>query len=155
MNIPERLWRVAKGHWTLASEQFRTVEEKIAEADAYKELADALKKASEGISGRRGDTSAGPAVETSNPTPDPPATLQPRDPLEACYALLQVDPSCDLATLESARARRLQEIDVEGAPEGSPDRINRQARREVVEAAYDRLRDLLNPTETRFERLEF
>lgn len=160
MSIPDRLWRVARGHWNLASEQFRSVEEKLAEADAYKELADALSKAKGAFQPQRdtatGAVSAGAGAGTQGLPSDPAVTtLSPRDPLDACYALLQVSPGCDLATLERAHQGRLTEINVEGAPEGSPERTNRAARRDVVNAAYERLRDLLNPTETRFEHLEF
>lgn len=152
MSIPERLWRVVKGHVSLAQEKsagdrYAAVEEKIdaraAEAAAYRELSDALRVAD------LGEQSA-PSTKSRPASPD-----RAIDPLQACYELLQVKPGVDLAGLEAAHQARLTELPVERYPAGSADRAVMESRRQAVGIAYDRLRDHLNPVETRFERLEF
>ena len=148
MSIPERLWRVVRGQWLLASEALSDVDARLAEAAAYQELADALR-------------AARPAPVTGRATP-PGALPQPapprpegHDPLEACYALLQMDPAGGLPALEAAYEARLAELRPDRYAPGSPERAALEARRSAVEAAYEKLRDALNTTETRFERLEF
>jgi flagellar biosynthesis/type III secretory pathway protein FliH len=149
LSIPERLWRVVKGHWVRTGDRLDSLEAQAAEAAAYQELADALRHA--------------PRVEAI-PLPDGPRVLPPpapptrtgrHDPLEACYELLKLQPEADLSALEKAYQERLAEIRPERYPEGSPERSVQEGRRAAVEAAYEKLRDALNPTETRFERLEF
>jgi curved DNA-binding protein CbpA len=71
------------------------------------------------------------------------------------YALLQVAPGADLATVDAAYEARLEETRPERFPEGSPERAGAQRRKAAIEAAYERVRDALNTTETRFEKLEF
>ena len=47
------------------------------------------------------------------------------------------------------------ELQPEAFPHGSSERDERVSRRLAVTAAYERLRDAINTTETRFEKLEF
>jgi hypothetical protein len=148
MSIPERLWRVVKGRWAMSDDRFGDPSEQLAAADAYQELADVLRHAP-------------PPAAVSTPQGTsvlPPPGAAPagqHDPLEACYALLSVSPGCDLRALEEAYETRMDEIRPEDAAAGSPERAALEARRSAVQAAYDKLRDTLNPTETRFEHLEF
>lgn len=147
MSIPERLWRVAKGHWDLAKER---IEDVSARADAYQELADALKQPS--------PPAAAPTTRPASSTSTPAASPTPAghfDPLDAAYELLKVQPGTDLAAVEAAYQARITEIRPEQYAEGSVERAAVTARRAAVEAAYQKVRDALNPTETRFERLEF
>lgn len=145
MSIPERLWRVVKGQWALASEKIGDAQ---ARADAYEELAEAIREAPPVR------VEPGPGGTPVLPNAAPPVSGR-HDPLDAAYLLLKIAPGADLQTLEQARQARLDEIHPEYYPEGSPERAAQQARRKAVEAAYNRLRDALNPVETRFERLEF
>jgi hypothetical protein len=145
MSIPERLWRVVKGQWALASEKIGDAQ---ARADAYEELADAIREAPP----VRVEQS--PSGTPVLPTPAPP-TSGHYDPLDAAYLLLKLSPGADLQALEAARQARLDEIHPEYYAEGSPERAAQEARRNAVETAYARLRDALNPVETRFEHLEF
>ena len=77
------------------------------------------------------------------------------DPLQASYELLGVRPGARLEEIDAALDTRLAAIRPEQHPAGSPQRAALEAQRSALTAAYDRLRDALNPTETRFERLEF
>ncbi len=176
MSIPERLWRVARGHWALGQERvsdrisqaeqelneatghtssYSSVEAqvaaktdaKLAEAAAYREIADILRNAPVGAT----ETVAG---RTVTGTPAPP-TSAGYDPLDACYTLLRIRPGTDLAGVDLAFNARMAELQPERHPVGSSERANVEAKRAAVDAAYQKLRDMLNPTETRFERLEF
>jgi hypothetical protein len=146
MSIPDRLWRVAKGHWTVAEERLRRAE---AEASAYQELADALRRP------------APPPPAALPPRPGGPAPAPPRlppgehDPLETSYAVLGVEPGAGLPEVEAAYEERLAAIRPERYAAGTNERALLEAQRSAVQAAYEKVRDALNPTETRFEKLEF
>jgi hypothetical protein len=146
MGIPDRLWRVVKGHWDLASEKIGDAQNR---ADAYEELAEALKEAPP-VRAEQSSTGA-PVLPTA------PASTVPGqyDPLDAAYVLLKLAPGADLTALDAAREARLEEIHPEYYAEGSADRAAQDARKKAIEIAYAKLRDALNPVETRFERLEF
>jgi DnaJ-domain-containing protein 1 len=143
MSIPDRLWRVVKGQWALANEKLAQTE---AQADAYRELADTL----------RHSTPVIPPATRAEPTAgaSPAATTQ-RDPLDACYALLLVAPGASMEQIEAAYQQRLSELHPEHYAAGTPERALQEGKREAITVAYEKLRDVLNPTETRFERLEF
>jgi len=143
MSIPDRLWRVVKGQWALANERLAEAE---AQADAYHELADTLRKAPPQTSTTGSPVSSGGAGTT---------VPAPRDPTEACYLLLGVPNGAPLETVETAYQQRMSELRPEQHPQGSPQRALQEGKREAIHAAYEKLRDTLNPTETRFERLEF
>jgi hypothetical protein len=143
--IPERLWRVVRGHWELAQDR---VDEAESISDAKAELAVAIRAA------EAAQREADPAAPGQLPPPRAPAGGE-HDPFEAAYELLQVRPGCDLAALDEAYGQRLAELDPARHAEGSPERRLAEGRRAAVEAAYEKLRDFLNPTETRFERIEF
>src|SRR5438128_2414739 len=116
MSIPERLWRVLRGHWELATDRLDDLERAAAEAAAYEELAEAVRRAPqvEPVT-----LPEGPRVL---PPPAPPSRSGHRDPLEACYALLKVEPGADLAVLERAYEARLAEIRPEQYAAGSAER---------------------------------
>ena len=146
MSIPERLWRVVRGQWILAGEAAERVEAELAQAAAYREIAEAL----------RAPAGTG-AAETGPRTSPAPAALPPgeHDPMEACYELLQMNPSGGLSELDTAYRDRVAELKLEGTPPGTPHRAALEGRKAALDAAYERLRDALNTTETRFEHLEF
>src|SRR4051795_11977112 len=100
MSIPDRLWRVVKGQWALAEERLSELE---AQTSAYNELAEAVKKAP--------PVQAAGSTEGPRVLPSPPAaTGVGRDPLEACYALLEVEPGATLEALDVAYQARLAEV---------------------------------------------
>jgi hypothetical protein len=147
MSIPDRLWRVAKGYWTMAGERIAEAE---AQAAAYQELEEVLRRAP-----------APPPAQNSRGEPVLPApprassTSGERDPLEACYEILKLKPGAGCDELDAAYQARLEEIKPERYVAGTPERMAMDSRAGAVRAAYDKLRDALNPVETRFERLEF
>jgi hypothetical protein len=159
MSIPDRLWRVVKGRWSMRSERpegiddlegLEAIDALRAEASAYEELADALRQA---------PPAALPAsTQSSEPRvlpPPRPAAKGEHDPLEASYTLLGLQPGADLAALDAALNARVAEVGADRYAGGTPERAAADGRLRALQAAYDRLRDMLNPTETRFEKLEF
>lgn len=163
MSIPERLWRLAKGYLSVAEEQLRGPEHLQSQADAYGELADLLRLPTPSAPAPDEPsveqrvyqplTSAAPAAIPRSTSVRQPGTG--RDPLDACYALLGTEPGCQLADVDRAYEARLAELHPEQYPAGSVERTRLDAQRGAVSAAYERLRDALNPTETRFEHIEF
>ena len=147
MSIPDRLWRVVKGYWTLAEDRVRDAE---AQASAYGELADALRRSEPfppaGTPARSGAPATAPAASSGLP--------DGHDPLQASYELMGLRPGTGLTEVEKAFEERLRAIRPEDHPAGSAERAALEAKRSALHAAYDRLRDALNTTETRFERLE-
>jgi hypothetical protein len=168
MSIPIRLWRALRGRIALARERASVSSAEMeaaleraamaqAEADAARELAEHAAGATHGPQGREVEESVSPhAPRPARRVPSAPAsTSHPRDPLAGDYALLRLAPGSGLAALEVAYQARLAEESAERHPEGSPERAQAEARRRAIAAAYERLRDALNTTETRFEKLEF
>jgi len=161
MSIPDRLWRVVKGYWDLAEDRVREAD---AQASAYQELADVLRThrapaepSAPGTALPSGGAGGGTVASGSRPASAalPAGPGEGHDPLEAAYELLDVEPGVSVAGLEQALDRRLAQIRPEQYPAGSPERAALEAKRSAVQAAYEHVRDLINPTETRFERLEF
>jgi hypothetical protein len=159
MSIPDRLWRVVKGYWTLAEEKVRDAD---SQAAAFQELAETLRRRVPeraplvGGAHRELPPEELPGVGEEAST-EAGVSRRPRavDPCAAAYELLGVPPGASLATVQEAFERRLEEIRPERHPPGSPERAALEARRSALHAAYERLRDALNTTETRFEHLEF
>jgi len=142
--IPERLWRVICGHWELAQNR---LDEADALAGAYDELATHIR-----------EHQPDPEVvrQAAGVLPAPAARVPGgRDPFAVSYELLGVSPGVDLAGLDQAYQARLAELAPENFPPGAAQRQVIEGRRLAVIAAYEKLRDVLNPTETRFERIEF
>ncbi len=142
--IPERIWNIIQGQWELAKDR---TDEADAMASAYEELAEQI---------RSRPLPPGSRSLTHGVLPELPAPKRgAHDPFEASYALLQVSPGSGLADLDAAYQARLAELGTEQFPEGSAQRQVLEGRRHALEAAYEKLRDALNPTETRFEKIEF
>lgn len=145
MSIPDRIWRVAKGYWEIAGDRIADAEAKMAQAAAYDELAEALN-----------DRPQSPtAAPTSTSTLPPVQPLSGIDPLAASFELLALQPTATMAQVEHAYQERLRLWDPSRYVVGTPERTAAESQVKALKAAYDRLRDQLNPTETRFERLEF
>lgn len=184
--IPERLWRVVKGHWLLMRERAQNalggddpvtgetladrlnaararleargeldrddllaveakIEETRAMADAYAELGRHLEEFRLPVA----PTPGRPAVPAAG------RSSEVRDPLAICYDLLGVRPGVDLAELDRAYHARLAEIGTPAPTATAAERSMAENQRRALTAAYERLRDVLNPVETRFEKLEF
>ena len=146
-SIPERLWDVVCGHWELARERMG---EDTSVADAYNELAEHIRNTP--VEAAPTTQQPGAAPRLAQPAPSPPGG---RDPFAVSYELLGIRPGVSIPELEAGYQARLAELKVDQYPEGSAQRQVIEGRRQAVSAAYEKLRDALNPTETRFERIEF
>jgi hypothetical protein len=146
MSIPIRIWRVVRGRWLVAEEATRASQ---ADQEARAELSESLRSP---VAARAQSMSAASAAprRTTGPAPRP-----LRDPLAADLSLLGAPPACDIATLDRIYSARLGELQPEAFPPGSPERDRQITLRLALAAAYERLRDAINTTETRFEKLEF
>jgi hypothetical protein len=148
MSIPQRIWRLVRGRWLLAEEQVRDA---LAEEAAVQELDETT---------RLPPSSAAPQPLTTGRISAarrnlPPASGRRIDPLAADLALLGAPPACDIETLDRLYAERLAELQPDRFPAGSTEHDEIAARRTTLSETYERLRDAINTTETRFERLEF
>jgi hypothetical protein len=146
MSIPQRIWRIVRGRWLLADEQFR---EALADEAAAHELAESSRQPT--VPGINSHLSISPFPQrTDSRTP------QGRtDPLAADLALLGAPPACDMETLDQIYRERLAELHQEELPGSTVDPAVIAGRRLSLAEAYERLRDAINTTETRFEKLEF
>jgi hypothetical protein len=150
MNIPQRLWRVVRGR-ILLTRQRRSG---FAEAAVAEEELAALTAAARELAEQTVEPARAPADRVPARASAPPAGPSRRDPLAPYFRTLKLAPGADLAALEQAYQRRLAEIHPELHPVGSPPREAAEGEKAVVVEAYERLRDAINVTETRFEKLE-
>jgi hypothetical protein len=148
MSIPGRIWRVIRGRWLLAEEQ---IDERLADEMAVQELAEAL-QASERQ--ERALPPVSPSIHARRPTSGLPRPSRV-DPLAADLALFGAPPACDLETLDRLLGERLAELDAETGTADGWTADERAVHRAALQEAYERLRDAINTTETRFEKLEF
>lgn len=150
MSIPVRIWRVIRGRWLVAEERTR---EALAHEQARHELSQAITDPGWGAASAPSSSHRLTPSPAHSLTPSAPYRVQ--DPLAADLALLGAPPACDMPTLDRVYAERLAELQPEAFPPGSPERDHRITQRLALTAAYERLRDAINTTETRFEKLEF
>ena len=150
MSMPERIWRIVRGRWLVAEERLR---EAMAEQQAAQELEETVRSPDWSDSGPSPTRYAGTRPAAARVLP--PSSRPAIDPLATDLALLGAPPACDMETLDRLYAERLAELRPEAYPLESPDRSAVVARRTALTEAYERLRDAINTTETRFEKLEF
>jgi hypothetical protein len=77
------------------------------------------------------------------------------DPLAHHYKVLGVDPGGDFATVQAAYSKLAARCAPDRFPEGSEERRTAEEIRKRVDAAFDALRDALDSTAGRFDKLEF
>jgi hypothetical protein len=147
MSIPDRLWRLMRGHWLTLSDSSLAASDDLEFAPvgaAYQELAEAL---------RAPAAAPAPSIGRSAPA-QASAPGDEHDPLEACYLLIGLELGGGLAELDLAYGARIEELAPGRIPAGEAAATAAAARRDALSVAYERLRDAINTTETRFERLE-
>jgi hypothetical protein len=154
MSMPERIWRIVRGRWLMAEQR---LQDAMAEQQAEQELTETLAAPQSGtlfpspaLGARR--AALGPSI----PNPKSPIhNPKSEDPLAADLALLGAPPACGMELLDRLYAERLAEFRPDAYPVDSPQRAEIDAHRAALSAAYERVRDAINITETRFEKLEF
>ena len=145
MSMPERIWRIVRGRWLVAEER---------RLDGEAEQAAAQELANYRVTVPVARPSGHP-LASSSARPLAPSSRAGVDPLAADLALLGAPPACGMEVLDRLYAERLAELRPETLPLDTPERARVAAQRAALSAAYERLRDAINTTETRFEKLEF
>lgn len=80
--------------------------------------------------------------------------IAPPDPLQTAYKILGVAPGSDWPTVQLATEKLRQRGAPSNFPDGSQEQTDAKAILERVEESYQVLRNALDPTEGRFDRLE-
>ncbi len=164
MSLSRRLRNIAIGQINALKERLDRIDEeeaqqhleRRAQRDALKELNDpadirpALRTPEEVASGR-------PAASAKQPTttgPEMATGAVPASALSTHYRILGVPEGSDLETVEAAYNKLANRCAPDRFPEGSEEQ---QAAKEIfkrVDVAYNALRDTLDPTCGRFDKLE-
>jgi DnaJ-domain-containing protein 1 len=182
MSIPERFFRIARHKLTEFRERIEQLDSEAAwreedkrqkvdyRSDAQRELDDAL--ATLPASTAPKTTGAPPASSGRLRSPEeiarghqgasaytpssyaPGAPVQP-DPLEYHYRLLGVEPGADFATVQAAYNRLAARSDPGRFPAGSQEERDALQIRQRLEESYRTLREALDLTSQRMNKLEF
>ena len=135
MGVFERLIGIIRGYFTAASARI----ERAAEEAEHRARLEAVREL------EAGQTTRPPPVERPAPA---------QHQLTADYRLLGLPPGADLAQAEAAWRRLADRADPKRFPAGSDEEQRAAQILTSVNQAYARIRELLNPTEGRFGRLE-
>jgi hypothetical protein len=95
-----------------------------------------------------------PAMSTNGKTDVMPVTPPAEDPNAADYRVLALEPGSDFAAVQAAYEKLAARCDTRRFPDGSAEQKQAGAILERVNAAYENLRKVLSPTESRFGKLE-
>lgn len=163
MGITRRIRRIIKGYMKTARERLDELE---AELNARRELEDYLEPG--------GSTGVNLPPETALPPADAPAaasetrTMQPSveqgtiksnapqmpSDLLAHFRLLGIPPNADIRQAQEAYKQLMERANPERFPEGSEERRRAEQICQRIQQAYDAVRQYLDPTSARFDRLE-
>ncbi len=149
MGITRRIRRIIKGYMKTARERLDELE---AELNARRELEDYLEPAAgtpETAPPQARSTQ--PPVEQGRATGSAPP--MPSD-LLAHFRLLGIPPNADIHQAQEAYQRLMERAKPERFPEGSEERRRAEQIRQRIQQAYDAVRQYLDPTSARFDRLE-
>ncbi len=154
MSIPERFYRIARGKLGELKDWIDRVDTEYA-ADpsgrAARELDDAVNNP---VSQ---PPKAVPVTQQSSPMVAPGSiNSQPiPDPLGYHYRIFGLQPGADFAAVEESYRKLIARADPSRFPLGSDDAAKAADIRSRIETSYRALRDELDPTARRFDRLEF
>lgn len=161
MGIPRRIRRIIKGYMKTARERLDDLE---AELNARRELEEYLEPG--------GGTSMPPDIALppfDTPKSAPPArSTQPSveqgttksdapqvtSDLLAHFRLLGIPPNADIRQAQEAYKQLMERANPERFPEGSEERRRAEQICQRIQQAYDAVRQYLDPTSARFDRLE-
>ena len=163
MSIP-RVYRIAKAYLNEWQDRLETLDRELAERElrqgtepgAYARndaSPDAMmRRAEERIAAARGQKAAGVELARSSSSPVAPAVT---DPDQVHYRVLGVESGADWSSVQSAYEKLARRCDVRRFPDGSEEQKAAAAILERVNVSYEALRKKLDPTESRFGKLEF
>lgn len=167
MNIPERLYRLARGKIDelldppdrdIDPELLAKLERAKARSSAKQELDDAL----------NGSVSPAPPVSSAErlrtpeeirqgvrlPQQPAPSAAPSNDPLTVHYQTLGIEPGADFATVQHVYEKLAERCRADRFVPGSREAEEAQAIRERLDRTYKALRVALDPTARRFDLLE-
>ncbi len=152
MSIPERFYRIARGKLGELKEWIDRVDTEYA-ADpsgrAARELDEAVSNPVGPVVNPVRSASAAPVAPGSiNSQPIP-------DPLGYHYRIFGLQPGADFAAVEESYRKLIARADPSRFPLGSDDAAKAADIRSRIETSFRALRDELDPTARRFDRLEF
>lgn len=163
MGITRRIRRILKGYMKTARERLDELE---AELNARRELEDYLEPGGGASVDLPPETALPPADTTVAPPSTrstPPSVEQgstssgavqlPAD-LQAHFRLLGIPPNADLRQAQEAYKQLMERAKPERFPEGSEERRRAEQICQRIQQAYDAVRQYLDPTSARFDRLE-
>ncbi|GIV19243.1 MAG: hypothetical protein KatS3mg023_0994 [Armatimonadota bacterium] len=152
MGISRRIRRILKGYVKTARERLDELE---AELNARRELEDYLEP------GGGSGVNLPPEVSTARPTLPPveqgstSSGAVPLSPdLQAHFRLLGIPSNADLRQAQEAYKQLMERAKPERFPEGSEERRRAEQICQRIQQAYDAVRQYLDPTSARFDRLE-
>ena len=154
MGISRRIRRIIKGYMKTARERLDELE---AELNARRELEDYLEPA--GGTDVHRHTENAPRQTHSEPMPaeqgrgTDTATPMSTD-LLAHFRLLGIPPNADIRQAQEAYKRLMERAKPERFPEGSEERRRAEQICRRIQQAFDAVRQYLDPTSARFDRLE-
>jgi DnaJ-domain-containing protein 1 len=152
MGITRRIRRIIKGYWKTARERLDELE---AELNARRELDNYLEPGggtdAEIPPDAATTTVQRPPVERESVTE---STPQVSPDLLAHFRLLGIPPNADIRQAQEAYKRLMERAKPERFPEGSEERKRAEQICQRIQQAYDAVRQYLDPTSARFDRLE-
>jgi len=176
--LPGRLYRLALSHLDAAKQRLSEIDGKAQEEldnalaglerarTSGMESDDPMQRAAAKIAAARNaaKTTTPPAAATPvanqpartvTPYQDPVNEANPIDPSATAYRILGLPQGSDFTTVNDAVTKYRDRIAVTRFAEGSPERAEAQKILDRVEHAYTILRAKLDPTDGRFDKLEF
>lgn len=160
MGITRRIQRIIKGYMKTARERLDELE---AELNARRELEDYLEPGG-GINLPPestlppADTKGSVPTRSTQPSAEqgsiPSGTAQMPSDLLAHFRLLGIPPNADIRQAQEAYKQLMERAKPERFPEGSEERRRAQQICQRIQQAYDAVRQYLDPTSARFDRLE-
>lgn len=176
MSIPNRIYRIAKSYLNQARDRIETLDAELAEKELHSSpgaptggapgaaspvrddtSAEAMmRRAEERIRAARAEAQAAPGSRyTGDATAAAPTQTAATDLNSADFRVLGAPIGSDWSTVQSAYEKLSRRCDPRRFPEGSEEQKDAQRILERVNVAYEALRKRLDPTESRFGKLEF
>ncbi|GBC95089.1 hypothetical protein HRbin16_00876 [bacterium HR16] len=154
MGITRRIRRIIKGYMKTARERLDELE---AELNARRELEDYLEPGS-GIDVHLPPETAPPQARSTQPPLEQGRATSSAPPMSsdilAHFRLLGIPPNADLHQAQEAYKRLMERAKPGRFPEGSEERQRAEQICQRIQQAYDAVRQYLDPTSARFDRLE-
>ena len=162
MSLSRRIRNIAKSQINALKDRLDKIDEEAdfndaarqAESDAAKELSDPTDIRPTRRSPEEIAAGLTKKERPANPTPSSQAQGAAAGPLTVHYRRLGLDDGSDLSAVEAAYAKLAERCAKDRFPEGSDEQNAADEIFKRVDASYNALRDALDPTAGRFDKLE-